>query len=116
MQPTSSSFPDVAALRTGDATIVIRAEADVARLPRGPHRLFFHNANAADSSVYLANALVSEDVDVAVTGQQRTSDQSELTIAFVVRETSARRRWAWIGLGCVCLLTMSLTRRTRWTR
>ncbi|MEP7309054.1 MAG: hypothetical protein ABJA98_26415 [Acidobacteriota bacterium] len=116
MQTAASSFPDVAALHTGDATITIRAEADVARLARGPHRLFFHNANAADSSVYLANALVSEDLDVAVTEQQRAGDQSELTIGFVVRETSARRRWAWIGLGCVGLLTVSLTRRTRRNR
>ena len=116
MQTAASSFPDVAALHTGDATITIRAEAGVARLERGPHRLFFHNANAADSSVYLANALVSEDLDVAVTEQRRVEDQSALTIGFVVRATSARRRWAWIGLGCVCLLTVSLTRRTRWKR
>jgi hypothetical protein len=116
MQTAASSFPDVAALQTGDAVIIIRAEADVAHLPRGPHRLVFHNANAADRSVYLANALVSEDVDVAVTAQQRASDQSELTIEFVVRDASARRRWAWLGLGCVCLLTVSLTRRIRWKR
>ena len=92
MQPAASSFPDVAALRTGDGAIVIRSEADVSRLPAGPHRLFFHNENAAGNSVYLANALVPEDDDVAVTGQQRAGDQSELTIEFVVRDTSAFSR------------------------
>ena len=116
MQLTGSTFPDVAALRAGDGAISIRSKADVSRLPVGPHRLFFHNKNAAGNSVYLANALVPEDDDVAVTGQQRAGDQSQLTIEFVVRETSASRaQWAWIGLAGAFMLAVSL-KRTRWKK
>ena len=69
------------------------------------------------NSVYLANALVPEDDQVAVTGQQRDGDQSELTIEFVVRETTAStRRWMWIGLAGGFMLAASLTRRTRLKR
>jgi hypothetical protein len=114
MQLAGSSFPDVAALRAGDGAIIIRSEAVVARLPAGAHRLFFHNRNAAGNSVYLANALVPEDDDVAVTGQQRTGDQSQSTIEFVVRDMSASsRRWVWIGVAGACMLTVSLTRRLK---
>jgi len=117
MQPTGSSFPDVAALRAGDGAISIRADANLSRLPVGPHRLFFDNKNDAEHSVYLANALVPEDAAVGVTGQQRTGDQSELTIEFVVRETSAiSRHWTWMGLAGTFLLASTLTRRIRQSR
>ena len=116
MQPTAATFPDVAALRAGDGAISIRADANLSPLPVGPHRLFFDNKNDAENSVYLANALVPEDAAVGVTGQQRTGDQSELTIEFVVRETSAfSRQWAWMGLAGAFLLASSLTRRIRQT-
>jgi hypothetical protein len=114
MQLAGSSFPDVAALRAGDGAIIIRSGADVSHLPAGPHRLFFQNKNAVGNSVYLANALVPEDDDVAVTGQQRAGDQSQLTIEFVVRGTSSSsRQWAWIGIAGALMLTVSLTRRPR---
>jgi hypothetical protein len=109
LQPASSSVPDLVALRGGDGAIVIRAEAGVPRLPAGEHRLLFRNQNDAGDSVYLANALVPEDDDVAVTGQQRTGNQSELTIAFVVRASSAGSPWwVWIGVGGAFLLAALL--------
>jgi hypothetical protein len=114
VQLAGSSFPDVAALRAGDGAIIIRSGADVSRLPAGPHRLFFQNRNTAGNSVYLANALVPEDEDVAVTGQARAGDQSQLTIEFVVRGASpSRDQWAWIGVAGALMLAMSLTRRRR---
>jgi hypothetical protein len=112
LQLAGSSVPAVTVLRAGDGAIIIRSEAVVPYLPVGPHRLFFHNMNAAGNSVYLANALVPEDDDVGVTGQQHAGDQSQLTIEFVVRETSAfRGHWGWIGLAGAFALAVSLTRR-----
>jgi len=114
MQTAASTFPEVAALRAGSGAITIRSEAIVSELPAGPHRLVFHNNNAAAESAYLANALVPEDDSVAVTGQERTGDQRELTILFVVRAASASRRpWVWIGLAGGFVLALSQTHRVR---
>ena len=114
---TASRFPDVAALRAGDGAISIRAAADLSLLATGPHSLLFRNMNAANNSVYLANALVPDDDHLAVTGQQRARDQSELTIEFVVRDTPAGpRRWAWAGLAAVFMLAAPLARRIRLRR
>ncbi len=114
MEPTGLRFPDVAALHAGNGAIIVRSEANVSRLPAGPHRLHFHNTNTEGHIVYLANALVPEHDDVAVTAQQRTGDQSQLTIEFVVRESEASRgEWAWIGLVGAFMLAVSLSRRPR---
>ena len=86
LQLLASTFPEVVSLRSGDGAITIRAAARVSRLAAGPHHLLFRNHHAAGMSVYLANALVPDHDDVAVTGQERTGDQSELTINFIVRD------------------------------
>jgi hypothetical protein len=94
-----SSFPNPATIRSGSGVISIRSEARLARLTAGPHRMLFRNNSVDDRSVYLANALVPDDDRVAVTGQERRVDQSELTIAFSVRETDpAGNRYMWFGL------------------
>ena len=100
-----SSFPDPASMRSGNGAISIRSEARLARLTAGPHHVVFRNNFVDDSSVYLANALVPDDDRVAVTDQERRVDQSELRIAFSVRETGpAGKRYMWFGLAAVLLL------------
>jgi hypothetical protein len=111
-----SRFPAVAAMRTGDASIALRVEAAMPPLTAGAHRLLFRNGNEGEGTVYLANALVPETDRVAVTGQQRRFDQSELIIAFEVRETVSGRRWAWFGLAGAVMLAVPLTTRTRFRR
>ncbi|MEO8260229.1 MAG: hypothetical protein ABI868_22980 [Acidobacteriota bacterium] len=112
LQLASARFPDVSALRTGDGAILIRSEADVSRFPAGPHRVLFDNRNAAGGSVYLANALVPEDDEVVITGQQRAADQSQLTIDFVVGRTpGSGLQWAWIGAAGAVMLALWLARR-----
>jgi len=100
-----SSVPDPATIRSGNGVISIRFEAPFSRLSAGPHRVLFRNNFAGDASVYLANALVPDDDRVAVTGQERRVDQSELTIAFSVRETEVPGyRYMWLGLAGVLLV------------
>lgn len=111
----ASNFPSVAAMRGGDTAITIRSKVVVSFLAAGRHRIFFRNLNVSASSVYLANALVPESDQVAVTGQQRDGDQRELTIDFVIRGTpgASSRRWVWIGLVGALVLAVPLMRRTR---
>jgi hypothetical protein len=114
MVAATTSVSDVAALRGGDGAIVIRSDVDVSRLLVGPHRLVFHNTNDAHASVFLANALIPEDDDVALTGLRRSWDQRELTIEFVVRATPPTgRRWVGIGLAGVVVLAAPFARRAR---
>jgi hypothetical protein len=107
----ASTFPDVHAMRTGDVAITIRSEAVISPLAAGFHRVFFRNGNATADSVYLANALVPENDQVAVTRQQRDEGQTELTIDIVVRGTPATS--IWMALAGALVLAVLLTWRTR---
>jgi hypothetical protein len=93
----SSSFPEAAALRGGDAFVTLRVDAVTPIPTAGAHRLSFRNRNAAHGAVYLANALLPEDDRVAITGMTHEVDQSGLTVAFTVRPA---RDWSslWLGL------------------
>jgi hypothetical protein len=108
-----ASVPDAAAMRTGDAVIVLRAVAVPSTLSAGSHRLFFRNEHAPANSVYLANALVPESDQVAVTGQQRDGDQRALTIDFAIAEATASSisPWVWAGIAGAFLTSMLLRRR-----
>jgi hypothetical protein len=92
------SFPETAALRTGDAAITLRAEASNALPATGLHRLSFTNSNAVHGAVYLANALLPDDDRVAITGMTHAVDQRDLTVAYTVR-APRDWRWLWLSLG-----------------
>ena len=65
-------------------------------------------------SVYLANALVPGSEHVAVTAQRRDSDQTELTIDYVVRAAPATTTATWLGSIVAAMgLSMFLIRRPR---
>jgi hypothetical protein len=91
----TSTFPDVAALRTGDGAIQLRVEASHTALANGAHQLFLKNGHRPQLSVYLANALVPDNARVTVTDQQRDGAQSELTIHYLVDATQAGMSPAW---------------------
>jgi hypothetical protein len=93
----SWSFPEVAAFRRGEGMIRLQVQAPLPDVPAGSHRLLFRNVHLAGHSAYLANALMPENSRVAVTAQRRTSDQSDLTIEYTIRD-STRATLAW-GLG-----------------
>ena len=82
---SSLTFPEPSSFRRGEGMIRLRAIAPHRSLSAGAHRLFFRNAHLNQQSVYLANALLPESARVAVTGQRRDGDQSELTIDYSIR-------------------------------
>jgi len=87
----SSGFPGLSAFGRGEGTIRMTIQATLPRVAPGSHQLFFRNQHLSAHSAYLANALVPESAGLAVTGQRRTSDQSELTIEFTVHADSPGR-------------------------
>ena len=86
----TSTFPDVAALRTGEGTITVRWAATLPELSAGAHTVFFRNGHRRDVSVYLANALAPVNRRIAITAQRRDADQRELTIAYRVLSATSR--------------------------
>ena len=98
-------------MRRGEGTIRLQSTATLPRLSTGLHQLLFRNRHHPDRSVYLANALVPASEEVAVTAQRRDSDQTELTIDYVLREGPAIPTRAWLlisvfGTVALCALAM----------
>jgi hypothetical protein len=92
----AARFPAPAALRNGDATITLEAGSRSPRLAPGAHRIAFRNGNASHGAVYLANALMPDDDQVAIVKLSHAVDQSHLTVGFTVRPPHAWR-WLWFG-------------------
>jgi hypothetical protein len=108
----ASTVPDVEAMRRGEGIIRLQSTATLPRLAMGPHQLLFRNSHHPDRSVYLANALMPAGDDVAVTGQRRDGDQTELTIDYVLRATPATFTAAWL-LGGIAAATVIWVPGTR---
>ncbi len=94
-----ATFPDLQALRQGAGTIRLWATADHAAVSTGSHELSFVNRHGAPRSVYLANALVPESSQIAITDQRRNGAQSALTIAYVVGDEVNGAWIAWVLVG-----------------
>ncbi len=113
-QLAALDFPDEEAMRRGEGAIRLQTAATFSPLSTGRHQLLFRNRHHPDRSVYLANALVPGTEQVAVTAQRRDTDQTELTIDYVVRATPATITAAWLGsLVAAMGLSMFLIRRPR---
>ena len=115
MQPLASTFPDLEAIRRGEGTIRLQANAVVPPRPAGRHQLVFRNTHRQDVSVYLANAVMPSDDHLIVTGQRRDRDQRELTIDYVVRGDTPTSIPVWLltGIAGAALVTRLLTYRSR---
>ena len=113
----TSEFPDIEAITRGEGTIRLHSTATLPPLSIGTHQLLFRNRHHPDRSVYLANALVPQSDQVAVTAQQRDRDQSELTIEFSTRPgvRISTPVWLWTIAGAVGLAGL-LRRRARGCR
>jgi hypothetical protein len=90
-------FAQPAALRNGDVAITLEAASPSLRLTPGTHQIAFHNGNAAHGAVYLANALMPDGDQVAITKLAHAVDQSHLTVAFTVRPSTGWRWPLWRG-------------------
>ena len=110
-----TSFPDAGAMKRGEGTIRLHLAAALPRQSGGVHQLFFRNRHHPDRSVYLANALVPETPRVSVTAQRRDTDQTELTIDYLVRGAPARPPTIWLlgGLAAATALSALLMRPLR---
>src|SRR4029079_17085919 len=104
------SFPAADAMKRGEGTIRLHLAAAIPRQSGGVHQLFFRNRHHPDRSVYLANALVPETSQVSVTAQRRDTDQTELTIDYLVRGAPARPPTIWLlgGLAAATALSAML--------
>jgi hypothetical protein len=111
LSTASADFPDLDALRRGEATIHVRSSAALPALREGRHEISFDNQYRPEVSVYLANALVPESTRVAVTAQRRTHDQRELTIAYTLGP--GRSNSLWVLSGVAVTLMGLLGRHTR---
>ncbi|MEO6235708.1 MAG: hypothetical protein ABIQ52_01850 [Vicinamibacterales bacterium] len=115
LQLGAATFPDVDAVRRGEGTIRLASAAVLQRQAAGLHQLTFRNRHHRERSVYLANALVPESRDIAVTAQRRDSDQTELTIDYVVRGTLRKGASPWLvaGIAIASVLSLLLIRPLR---
>jgi hypothetical protein len=104
---TATSFPEAAAMRRGEGTIQLHASAAIPRLTSGFHQLLFRNRHHPDRGVYLANALVPDTKQVAVTAQRRDGEQTELTIDYLVRAEPARLAVGWLLGGIAAATALS---------
>jgi hypothetical protein len=109
------TFPVLDAFRHGDGTIRLQSAITLPRLSEGDHQLLFRNRHRPEGSVYLANALVPESDQIAITGQRRDGDQRDLTINFAVRRQSASSTPVWLlgGIAGGAVLTALIKRPHR---
>ena len=110
-----TDVPGAEAMRRGEGTIRIQSTATLTRLSIGPHQLLFRNRHHPDRSVYLANALVPDSDEVAVTAQRRDVDQRELIIDYVLRAAPATPAgaWLWGSIAGAMVLSVLRIRRSR---
>jgi hypothetical protein len=80
----SRDFPDVQAMREGVGVIRMSIRANLTGTPAGTHQLLFRNRHRRDIGVYLANALVPDDLAVSISAQDRDARQHELRIDYEI--------------------------------
>lgn len=89
----ASEYPEVAVMRSGEGSVRIQARAAVSTLAVGRHVLTFTNNFDPGQGVYLANAMLPRDREIAIFEQERADQQKTLRIEFGVSEPP--RRWLW---------------------
>lgn len=111
----AASFPEADAMRRGEGTIRLQSAAALPGLRTGSHQLLFRNRHHPDRGVYLANALVPDSDEVAVTAQRRDGHQTELTIDYVLRTAPATSTPPWLlgSIAAAMVLSMLRFRRSR---
>lgn len=83
---TETDFPTRQEMKEGTGEIRLTFTANADLRASGAHQLVFQNHHLSELSVYLANVLVPEAREIAVTGQQRDALQRELRLDYRVTE------------------------------
>jgi hypothetical protein len=109
-----SGFPAVDAMRNGEGTIRIALTAAMPPLAGGAHRLHFRNTHRQEMGAYLANALVPESDRVAITSQDRDTEQQNLSVEYQLRggTTNSVNRWAALTAGLTLVALAFVCRRS----
>ena len=110
-----SDYPDVPVMRSGEGSARIEARAAIPTLAVGRHVVAFTNNFDPGSGVYLANAMLPRDPEIAIVEQERSDQQKTLRIEFSVSETESRWAW-WLALallGVAGALVLSKASRSR---
>jgi hypothetical protein len=107
---TARRFPELAAMRAGEAAIRLELASTLPPLAAGPHHLRFWNGHRPDVAVYLANALVPASDRVVIEGQRRDAVQRELIVDYVLRRADTTGAVAlWLAsLGAAILVLAAL--------
>lgn len=95
-----STFPELEAIRGGDAPIELQMVAALPSLSAGRHRLALNNAYRRDVGVYLTNALLPEDDRLTIIKQHRDPEQRSTTIEFVIESRSSAMVPLWLATPC----------------
>ena len=88
-----SDYPDVPMMRSGEGSIRIEARASILPLAIGRHAVTFTNNFDPGPGVFLANAMLPRDPEIAIFEQQRRDQQKTLRVEFGV--SGASSRWVW---------------------
>ena len=111
----SVEVPSNEELRHGTGTIHLRA-AGAVDSGAGRRLLRFRNNHRPDGSVYLANALRSDEPAVRVVKQTRDSRQREIQIEYSVGSSRmAQVTWLFAGLGGLVVFGAARRRASRGT-
>jgi nickel/cobalt transporter (NicO) family protein len=99
-------------MREGMGTIQVHAVGRVDAVSGGRHELYFRNNHRPGGSVYLVNALVSEDRTVSVERQRRDARQQEVRIDYTVgSKWPVPGLWLFAG-GAALLVRVGVKRRS----
>ena len=114
---TDARFPTVNEIRKGEGTIRVEMTAAMTGLAPGEHRVRYRNLHHPENAAYLANAMMPESRQVAITEQRRDFTQRELTIRYDLGPSETRRVLRWvIAIAGLVLSSATLAWRFRASR
>jgi len=104
--------PAVAEMRRGVGTIQLTVAGTIGPAPDGTRHVRFTNRHHPETSVYLANALVSADRDVQVVSQRRDYRQQQIDVEYKIGS-----RWPlqliWVLVGVTVIGSRVAARQSR---
>jgi hypothetical protein len=104
--------PAVAEMRRGVGTIQLTVAGTIGPAPDGTRHVRFTNRHHPETSVYLANALVSADRDVQVVSQRRDYRQQQIDVEYKIGS-----RWPlqfiWVLVGVTVIGSRVAARQLR---